>query len=128
MDKKNMRLPDAELEIMKIIWDAGIAVTSADIMEQLQGKKTWGVTTVLNFLTRLVERGFVTSERKGRFNFYAAAVDEKTYLEQESQSILQKLYGNSIKSFVASLYDSQSLTKDDLDELRSFIDQQTKEE
>ncbi|ASA26576.1 CopY family transcriptional regulator [Paenibacillus donghaensis] len=123
-----MRLPDAELEIMKIIWDTEIAVTSADIMEQLQGKKTWGVTTVLNFLTRLLERGFVTSERKGRFNFYTASVDEKTYLEQESQSILQKLYGNSIKSFVASLYDSQSLTKDDLDELRNFIDQQTKEE
>lgn len=128
MEKKAVRLPDAELEVMKIIWNSSKPVSSADIMEELQGKKTWGVTTVLNLLTRLLERGFVASERKGRFNWYVPVVDEKTYLESESKSILEKLYGNSIKSFVASLYEGKSLTKNDLEELREFIDKQTKEE
>lgn len=127
MDKKTMRLPDAELEVMKIIWDFQKPVSSTDIMAELQGKKTWGVTTVLNLLSRLIERGFLVSERKGRFNWYSPLVDEKAYLENESKSILEKLYGNSIKSFVASLYEGRSLTKDDLQDLRDFIDRQTKE-
>ncbi|NGZ76293.1 BlaI/MecI/CopY family transcriptional regulator [Saccharibacillus alkalitolerans] len=125
MKNKSGRLPDAELEVMKIIWDSRQPVTSADIMKALEGSKTWGVTTVLNFLNRLQERGFVSSERRGRFNVYQAVVDENTYLKSESKTILEKLYGNSLKSFVASLYESDSLTEKDLKELRDFIDDRT---
>lgn len=50
------KLPDSELEIMMIIWDADEKVTSDYIMEKLN--KTWQKTTVLNFLTRLCDRGF----------------------------------------------------------------------
>jgi len=127
MNKKVSKLPDAELEVMKIIWESDQPITSADIMEKLKGIKTWGVTTVLNLLKRLLDRGFVTCERKGRFNTYTPAINEQIYRENESKSILNKLYGNSIKSFVASLYDSNSLSKDDLEELRQFIDDKTKE-
>ncbi|WP_159881443.1 BlaI/MecI/CopY family transcriptional regulator [Paenibacillus puerhi] len=126
-EDKLPRLPDAELEVMKVIWEAGRPVTSADVMEQLKGVKTWGVTTVLNLLARLLDRGFVTSERQGRFNAYTALVQEKDYLKHESKSILQRLYGNSLKSFVASLYDSQAVSKDELEELRKFIEERAKE-
>jgi len=44
------RLPDAELEIMKVIWKCGGETTSAVIMNKLEGKKDWALTTLLNFL------------------------------------------------------------------------------
>ena len=117
------RLPDAELEIMKIIWESGGETTSAHIMEKLTGKKEWAVTTVLNFLSRLADRGFVTVRRNGKVNIYTSVVNEADYLERESKSFLERLHGNSIKSLVASLYSGDAISKDDLEELKRYIDE-----
>lgn len=126
MIKKYTRLPDAELELMKIIWNADMSVTSAYIMKQLEGRKTWGITTVLNLLSRLIEREFLKCEKNGKFNIYTPIVDEKNYLEVESKSFLERLHSNSLKSLVASLYDSDSLTEKDFDDLKQFIDAHSK--
>ena len=58
------RLPDSELKLMMIIWDAGEPVASPYILDKLVGEKTWAKTTVLNFLSRLVDRGFLTTEKR----------------------------------------------------------------
>jgi predicted transcriptional regulator len=117
------KLPEAELEIMMIIWESGQNVTSDYIMEKLNGKKTWGRTTVLNFLTRLVDRGFLTISKEGRFNIYSPLVAQQEYLEQESKSFLEKMYQNSVKKLVATLYNSKNISKDDLEELKRFIEE-----
>ena len=116
------RLPDAELMIMNIIWDAKGEVTSADVAKTLANQKDWSVTTILTFLSRLVERGFLTVRKDGRTNVYKAAVQEATYVESESKSFLERLHGNSLTSFVAALYNGHAISKQDLDELRNFID------
>jgi len=121
------RLPDAELEIMKIIWHTQGEVASAQILDALEGKRDWAVTTVLNFLSRLVERGFLKVRRSGKINMYMPIIDEDTYLEVESKSFLERLHGNSFKSLVASLYGGRGVSKDDLAELKSFIDERAGE-
>lgn len=122
------KLPDAELELMKIIWEAKEGVTSFYMMEKLKGIKTWSNTTVLNFLARLVERGFLKSERVGKSNVYTALIEEVDYLENESKSFLQRLHGNSMKSLIASLYNSKAISGEDLKELQNFIEEKMKEE
>lgn len=122
------KLPDAELELMKIIWAAKEGVTSSYMMEKLRGIKTWSNTTVLNFLARLVERGFLKSERVGKTNVYTALIEEVDYLENESKSFLQRLHGNSMKSLIAALYNSKAISGEDLKELQNFIEEKVKEE
>ena len=117
------RLPDSELEIMMIIWEAGKPVSSAYIMEKLQGEKDWAPTTVLNFLARLVERGFLKVEKQGRINIYSAIVEEKDYIEAESKSFLERLHKSSLKSFVAALYDGGALSREDAEDLKRYIDE-----
>ena len=117
------KLPEAELEIMMIIWESGKDVTSEYIMEKLNGKKSWGRTTVLNFLTRLVDRGFLAISKEGRFNLYSPIVAHQEYLEHESKSFLEKMYQNSVKKLVATLYNSKNISKDDLEELKRFIEE-----
>ncbi|NMB34393.1 MAG: BlaI/MecI/CopY family transcriptional regulator [Clostridium sp.] len=117
------KLPDSELCIMLIIWEANEPVTSAYILDKLKGKKSWGATTVLNFLSRLTDRGFLKLEKQGRINYYTAIVDEKVYIELENKSFLERLHNNSIKSFIASLHDSEGISKEDLAELKQFIEE-----
>lgn len=120
------RLPDSELEIMKIVWNAGGKATSAHVLDRLKNKRDWKTTSVLTFLSRLSEKGFLSIERQGKTNLYTALVNEQEYLEKESKSFLEKLCGNSLKTFVASLYDSKAISDDDLIELRRFINDKTK--
>ena len=117
------RLPDAELEIMKTIWASGGEVTSAHIASALEGKKNWATTTILNFMARLVERGFLAVRRAGKTNLYTPLINEGTYLEAESKSFLERLHGNSFKSLVASLYGGEKISKSDLAELTAFINE-----
>ena len=119
------RLPDAELTIMKIVWGISGDVTSAQITKELEGKKEWAVTTVLNFLSRLVDRGFLSVRRNGKTNIYTSLIDEDMYLKKESKSFLERLHGNSLKSLVASLYEGEAVSKEDLAELSSYIDEYT---
>ncbi len=127
MSGKIIRLPDSELEIMKIIWAAGGSVTSADVLGKLKGKRDWKPTSVLTFLSRLADKGFVAVERQGKTNRYTALIPQRDYLNNESRSFLENLCGNSLKSLVASLYESRTVTEEDLLELRRYIDEKTEE-
>ena len=54
-------------KVMKCIWDLKSEVTCAQVMEKL--KEDYGLiykdTTVYTFLKNLINKGFVTSEKKG---------------------------------------------------------------
>lgn len=117
------RLPDSELEIMMVLWEAGHPMTSAEISDHLKNGKAWKITSVLTFLSRLSDKGFVSVERCGRMNLYGAVVKECDYLQQESKSIIEKLYGNSLTAFVSSLFDSRAIGEKDIDELRQYLDE-----
>ncbi|MCM1283631.1 MAG: BlaI/MecI/CopY family transcriptional regulator [Muribaculaceae bacterium] len=116
-------LPNSELELMMILWKMNRAMTRTEIEELLPQKNHWSKTTVLSFLERLEEKGFVRVEKEGRSNCYIPLVKEEDYLKQESGSILKRLYGSSVKKFVAALYDGDGLSKEQIDELKDYLDQ-----
>ncbi len=119
---KNLsKIPDSELEIMMVIWDANMSVTSDYIMDRLN--KNWAKPTLLNLLGRLCERGFLECTKSGRFNVYTSKVAKDDYLELASRNFLKKLHHNSLTSLVASLYSGEGVTKEDLEELRKFIEE-----
>jgi len=115
------KLPDAELEVMMVIWDAGVTVTSDFIMERIN--KDWAKPTLLNLLNRLCDRGFVKCGKEGKHNTYTALVEKEEYLQVESKNFLKKLHHNSLTSLVATLYSVNDISKDDLNELKKFIEE-----
>lgn len=117
------RLPDAELEIMKALWKLDKPATRAEIMENVNPEPKWAPTTVLSMLSRLGEKGFVVSEKAANGNLYSARIARDDYLKNESQTVLDKLFDGSPKNFMTSLVQSNSLSDDDLLELRSYLDE-----
>lgn len=128
MDIKIKRLPDAELEIMLIIWKTGEKVNSSYILSQLGNKRKWALATLMTVLARLVEKGFLVCIKEGRSNSYTAKILETEYKESEGRSTLEKLYGNSIQDMVMSLYHGKAIDKSDLAELRELLDKVGEEE
>jgi len=115
------RLPDAELSVMQIIWRHEGEVTSAHIMEGLKGERTWGLTTVLNLLARMVKRGFICMRRAGNMNHYTPLISEADYLEAESKLFVQRFHGGKLRNMVAALHSGDALSLEDIDELKDLI-------
>ncbi|KJQ63474.1 Penicillinase repressor [Streptococcus gordonii] len=117
------RLPDGEFTILKVIWRLPNPTTSAQIMEKLGEDNHWKPQTLLTVLARLTEKGFLESVRKGRERQYTAIISEDEYLEVETSDFLKRYSGHSMGGLVKTLFSSNSLSDNELDELRSLLDQ-----
>ena len=117
------RLPDGEFTILKVIWQLPNPTTSAQIMEKLGEDNHWKPQTLLTVLARLTEKGFLESVRKGRERQYTAIISEDEYLEVETSDFLKRYSGHSMGGLVKTLFSSNSLSANELDELRSLLDQ-----
>ena len=114
------RLPDTELEVMKALWASGPDTTRAQLEQSLETFR-WASNTINTYLTRLVEKGFVSVRREGKTNLYTPLVGREEYLAFDSRAVLDRLYG-SPRNFVAALA-REGLSRDELDELRALVDQ-----
>ena len=121
MAKKFKRLPDTELEVMLVIWDAEGPVCRPYLDEKLKDKG-WAITTINTYLSRLLEKGFLDCQRQGRVNLYTPRIGEEEYLDCESKSFLEKLCGNSVKNFVASIARNQTMEASEIEELQQYLD------
>ena len=54
-----MRLPDTELEIMKVIWENGATLSTSEIKASLEEQRPWNVSALQTLLNRLIDRGFL---------------------------------------------------------------------
>ncbi len=119
---KSNKLGDGELEVMQAIWDAGKPVTASNILEKVQQKRTWGLSTLMTVLGRLIEKGFLDCDKSTRTNIYSAKIEEKDYKKKEGRSFLEKMYGNSILDFVSCLYDGGNISPEEVSELKRIIE------
>ena len=110
-----MRLPDTELEIMKVIWESGRTLSTSEVKASLEEQRPWNVSALQTLLNRLIDRGFLESYKEGKNRFYTPLVAEKEYLAVENKAFLEKVNNHSVTKLVASLYDSHSITEEDLD-------------
>lgn len=119
------RLPDAELEVMQAIWNNPVPISTASVKAYLDNNRPWNISALQTLLNRLIDRGFLCSEKQGKHRYYQPLIAEDRYLAYENKSFLEKLNNSSVKKLVASLYDSQSISNKDLQELADFIAEKT---
>ena len=74
------KLPDSEFDIMKVVWANEPPVTTNIIMEQLGNKKGWKAQTVISLMLRLVERGFIKTEKRGKERVYYPLIGRQVIL------------------------------------------------
>ena len=116
------RLPDAEFNVMKVIWNLVPPITTNKITNKL-ADNTWKPQTLLTVLKRLSEKGFLNIIKDGKEHQYEVLIKEDEYLEIETGSFLKRYAGNSIGALVKTLYSEGDLTEDDINELRDILEQ-----
>ncbi|HJC16177.1 MAG TPA: BlaI/MecI/CopY family transcriptional regulator [Candidatus Fusicatenibacter intestinigallinarum] len=128
MRRKIQKLPDSELDVMIALWNGHGEMTRSEIEDFMKRKKKLAPTTILTLLSRLEKKKFVSVKKEGKANLYRALVTQEQYQQQEGKHVLEKLYGNSLKNFVATLYQGKQIDQSDIEELEAFLQELEKDQ
>lgn len=115
------KLPDAEFEVMKTVWMNEPPVTTNILMEKLGNNKAWKLQTLIVLLRRLIDRGFLRTEKNGKERTYFPLVSKDQYLKFETSNFIERFHDHSIVGLVNTLYDGKELNSSDLNELSKWL-------
>ncbi|MCB2134860.1 MAG: BlaI/MecI/CopY family transcriptional regulator [Rhodobacteraceae bacterium] len=126
-DKRTKFLTEVELEFMSRLWDLGEA-TVRDVQESLSPVRKLAYTSAATILRILEQKGFVSSEKRGKTFIYTAALSKDSYQSRSLRNLSEKLFDNAPAMLVARLVDDYDLTEEALDEIRALIDKRLRDD
>ena len=117
----NHKLFDSELKVMELIWNN--EPISAKEISILAGKKfDWNKNTTYTVIKKIESKGYIKREDPG---FICTSLISKADIcREETQGLIDKLFGGSRKALFSSLLENEKLTKDEIAELRKLIDRE----
>lgn len=116
-----MRISDAESVVMQVLWAAS-PLAAEDVFAAVAGDQGWQEPTVKTLLNRLLKKGAISAERDGRRYLYAPVLTREAWLRQESESVLDRLFGGRIAPMVAHFSAGGRVSRKDLAELRRLLE------
>ena len=130
MKKRLPRIPDAELDIMLILWQEARPMRVSDICAKLWPTRPCAKAAVHTLLDRLAARNFVKIEMEKAAQPYKSIsplVTEEDYRASESETLIDKLCRGKWQPLIASLCESGKLTDGDLAEIEAILHQKREE-
>ena len=119
------RLSDVEMEVMQVIWGLAAPITVAQLLAIFEDSKGWKTSTISTMLERIIAKGFLHKEMKGKTNYYSIVATLEDYRRQEGRNIVSSLYGGSVKNFMAAFVEDGNMTAEDMKELREWFAEST---
>lgn len=113
-------LSAAEEQVMLAVWACRAPVTRRDIDEKLRAKG-WAPATVLNFLYRLEEKGWVKSGKEGNRNTYTPAITQRAYNVWSMRERLDTLFGGDLAAAVRALVSESGCGQSELEQAMAVL-------
>lgn len=122
MAQKDLDLGAAELEVLRVLWDAD-RMTVRDVLTTLTARgRILAYTTVQTFLNRLELKGFVVADKSETPFRYRAKVSRERVSRNRLRTLLAELYDGAAGPLVLHLVKNERLTADEVDALQKLID------
>ncbi|MBQ9510157.1 MAG: BlaI/MecI/CopY family transcriptional regulator [Clostridia bacterium] len=106
---------------MKVVWDNTPPVTTTVIMEQLGNERGWPVPALITMLSRLNEKGFIYSEKKGKMRYYYPLIKKADYIEFVTKDFMKKYHNDSFTSFYSTYYDIRMVSDEALNAFAAWV-------
>jgi predicted transcriptional regulator len=121
MAKLLPRPTDAELAILRVLWERGPA-TVRQVYESLAGDRETGYTTTLKLMQIMAEKGLVTRNESSRTHVYTAVVSRDRTQRQLVNDLIDRAFGGSATALVLQALSAQPASEQELGEIRRLID------
>lgn len=117
---KTPKISSAEWEVMSVVWTNGPA-TATEIYNALPRGHGWKQKTVNTFLTRLVEKGALTADKRDKAFVYSARVSREKCVAIEGESFLQRVFQGATGDLMLHFCAKADLTADEIQELEQLL-------
>lgn len=124
---KPPQISDAEWEVMNVLWEAAPR-TASEVADQLCERMNWHPKTVKTLLGRLVRKGALRYREEGNRYLYRPAVSRQTYVQQESRTFLERVFGGEATPMLVHFVKNTELTDEDIEELRKILEAKKEEQ
>lgn len=112
---------EAELEILSILWQLKEA-SVRQVHERLAETKDTGYTTTLKIMQIMHAKGMLARDEENRTHIYRPLVKQGDTQKSLLKNLLSTAFGGSSKSLVIQALGQEKPSKEEMDEIRAFLD------
>ena len=105
---------------MEALWKQS-PLSAEAIVELVAEEQKWTEATVRTLLNRLLNKKAISAAKDGRKYLYCPIVKRADWVQQESQSLLDRLFDGQLAPFVSHFSQSKKLSRKDVQELKRLI-------
>ncbi|HEX5217461.1 MAG TPA: BlaI/MecI/CopY family transcriptional regulator [Vicinamibacterales bacterium] len=120
MTKALPRPTDAELAILRVLWDRGPA-TVRQVHEALAEARETGYTTTLKLMQIMAEKGLVTRDESSRTHIYESRLGRDETQRQLVTDLVDRAFGGSAAQLVLQALAAHSTSPAELQEIQQLI-------
>jgi predicted transcriptional regulator len=113
-------LTEAELRLMKIIWEKGQATVS-EVAEALPPDLDLAYNTVLTTMRILEAKGYLKHAKDGRAFVYRPVVARMEATRNAVRQLLNRFFSDSPKALVLNLLEDETLDASELKKIRKAL-------
>ena len=117
-------LSNSEEHLMQILWKQKRAFMK-DLIDAYDDPKP-ASTTIATLLKQMQDKKFIDYKQLGRSREYFPLVKKSDYFSKHFNGLIKNFFNDSPSQFASFFTKETDLTKTELEELRSLIDQQIK--
>ncbi len=122
MSERTLPRPtDAELSILRVLWERGPS-TVREVHDILSGSQATGYTTILKLLQIMTEKGLVVRDESQRAHVYEARHSEQRTQRQILADLVDRAFGGSSAKLVMQALSGQKTSAAELTEIRELLD------
>ena len=112
----------AELEILHVLSEKG-PCTVRQVLEELQGSKSSGYTTVLKLMQIMCEKGLVKRDERMRSHVYSAVHKIEDTQRRLLDDLLNRAFSGSTRDLVIHALEGKKASDEELAEIQKYIRQ-----
>ncbi len=122
MSPRLRSISDAELEVLKTLWDLDRG-TVHDVRRALERRgRTSAYSTVQTFLLRLQGKGYVASEKGARAHVFTPVVTREALLSEQLDDLAKRVCDGGSVPLVLSLVQGRRFSAEEIAALRKLVD------
>ena len=109
---------ESEYRFCEILWEKE-PVSSSELAKLCFERLEWKKSTTYTVIKRLTERGVIRSENA----IVTSLVSRQEIQARESAELVEKNFSGSLPAFIAAFASQKNLSKEEIEEIQSLIDQ-----
>jgi predicted transcriptional regulator len=117
---ESTQISDAESAVMEVLWRRS-PLAAEEVVAALDKSQDWQEATIKTLLNRLLKKNAISAEKDGRRYLYSPLLARADWVQDQSEGLLDRLFGGRVAPLVAHFSERHKLGKKDIAELKRLI-------